>query len=194
MERDANELLREVCHRHPHKVFTADFREGFLDGYKDFLTYGGPIRPPAMPALKYRNAFYLSAEGHAQVRDWFLGFQYGAECAQSTGRRQYYTLPVLVTDQPPVPPLNIEVIPPPPEGLSTDDAKKKETPAPKAEKRRQRRSRSRRSPRRRKPPPPEGRSAQSGPAEGGDSESNARQPSGSAGSEGGTPRRSCRSC
>lgn len=129
IEKDSEELLKIIAGKHPHKVFSCDFRDGFKDGYRDFLIYGGPCRPPAAPPPKYRTAKYLTPHGHCEVRDYFLGFQYGVECADSTGRRQFFTLPILVTDPTPPPPLDIVVLPEPPEGLSTDK-KKEVTPAP----------------------------------------------------------------
>ena len=121
--KDAEDVLREVCNRHAIKVFSKDFRKGFDDGYRDFLTFGGPIRPPAQAPPHYRTAQYLSPEGHCQVREYFLGFQYGAEVAQSTGRRQFFTHLVLMTDPPPPMPLDITVIPPPPDAVPTDPSK-----------------------------------------------------------------------
>ena len=123
IEEDAEELLKTIAGRHPHKEFTHDFRSGFKDGYRDFLIYGGPIRPPASPPPRYRTAKSLTPHGHCKVRDYNLGFLYGAECAEATGKRQFFTLPILVTDQAPPPPLDIIVLPPPPDGLSTDGKK-----------------------------------------------------------------------
>jgi len=129
IKKDAEDMLREVCHRHANKVFSKEFREGFLDGYRDFLTYGGPIRPPAQAPPHYRTAQYLSPEGHCKVREYFLGFQYGSECAQTTNRRQFFTHLVLMQEGQAPTPLEITVIPPPPE-VMTGDAKKPTVPAP----------------------------------------------------------------
>lgn len=129
IRKDAEAVLKEVSARHPHKVFSPDFRCGFYDGFKDYLEFGGPCRPPASPPPKYRTPHYLTPEGHCQVRDYFLGFQYGIDCAISTGMRKYYVLPILMTDEQPPPALNIVVLPPPPE----DDGKKEIAPPPKLE-------------------------------------------------------------
>ncbi|CAN5532828.1 hypothetical protein BH11PLA2_BH11PLA2_39300 [soil metagenome] len=115
LHHEARDVLKEVCNRHPHKVFSGDFRHGFVDGYFDFMEYGGPVRPPAMPPAKYRTAKYLTPEGQCQIRDYNLGFLYGAQCAESTGRRQYFTVPVLVTPTTPPPQLNITTLPPLPD-------------------------------------------------------------------------------
>lgn len=126
---DADAVLKEIAVRHPKRVFSHDFIYGFHDGFRDYLEFGGPCRPPASPPPKYRIPQYLSPEGHCAVRDYFLGFQYGVDCAIATGMRQYYTLPILVTDASPPPPLNIVVLPSPP-----DESNKKETaPPPKAD-------------------------------------------------------------
>jgi hypothetical protein len=116
----AGEALAECADRHPKKVFTYEFRDGFVDGFVDYLDSGGPCLPPAIPPYKYRSHKYLSPEGHAKVRDYFLGFKYGVDVAVATGWRPYLTIPVLVVEQGPLPPLNITALPAPPNGLSTD--------------------------------------------------------------------------
>jgi hypothetical protein len=130
---DARAALVECGGRHPRKVFTAEFRDGFVDGYSDYLQNGGPAVPPAVPPDRYRKAEYLSPEGHARVRDYMLGFKYGADVAVATGRRPFFTVPVLVSDAPPPQPPNVVVLPAPPDGLSTDPpAGPKPAPAPPA--------------------------------------------------------------
>lgn len=131
MDKDADRVLREIGNRHPHRAFTKDFRDGFHVGFKDFLTYGGPALPPVAPPEQYRNAKYLTPEGHCMVRDWFLGFTYGVQCAEATGMRQFYTLPVLVSDMQPPPPLDIVVLPAPPNPDATQPAAPEVAPVPK---------------------------------------------------------------
>lgn len=95
----AREAWREVADQHARQAFTAEFRDGFLDGYADYLDRGGDGQPPAAPPARYaHNPKYLSPEGHALVRHYFLGFRYGAEVAVASGRRQFFTVPVLIPD------------------------------------------------------------------------------------------------
>jgi hypothetical protein len=94
--RDAWQIVR--C-EFPRKVFSAEFRDGFIDGYSDYLDRGGDGQPPAAPPLRYtQNKKYYTPEGHALMRDYLLGFQYGTEVAIATGQRQFLTVPVLIPD------------------------------------------------------------------------------------------------
>jgi hypothetical protein len=96
---DAREAWRAVRAEYPRRCFTAEFHDGFLDGYSDHLDRGGDGTPPATPPLRYtRHARYFTPEGHVLLKDYFLGFRYGAEVAAATGRRQFLTVPVLVPD------------------------------------------------------------------------------------------------
>lgn len=120
LREDARLALREVSCQHPRKTFTDEFRDGFIDGYVDYLNNGGPALPPAVAPTRYRKSSYFTVEGHALVRDYFLGFKYGCDVAVATGRRPIYTTPVVISEEVPVVPLHSVVMPSPPPGLSTD--------------------------------------------------------------------------
>lgn len=77
---------------------SADFADGFQDGYADYLESGGNGTPPAVPPARYRRREFLNPEGHARVRDYFAGFQVGIEDAAASGRRPFLTVPVLLAD------------------------------------------------------------------------------------------------
>lgn len=112
IHRRAREAWQTVRAEFPRKMFTAEFRDGFLDGYSDYLDRGGEAQPPAVPPLRYtQNKKYFTPEGHALVRDYFLGFQYGTEVAIATGARQYFTVPVLIPEQA-SPPHLLDPLPP----------------------------------------------------------------------------------
>ena len=82
-----------------------EFREGFLDGYVDYLDRGGPAHLPAMPPSKYtRHPRYFTPEGHARLQQYFLGFQLGQQQAITSGQRRYLTVPVLLPSPPAEPP------------------------------------------------------------------------------------------
>lgn len=97
---DAKDAFRELKRRCGHKAFSEDFEEGFVDGYADTLERGGDPIPPAVPPLKYRRGRFLNPEGHARIHDYFAGFQQGGETAVASGKRQFLTVPVLLTDPP----------------------------------------------------------------------------------------------
>ena len=82
--------------------FSDDYRAGFIDGFVDYLTYGGtaPIGldeapvVPAVPPPKYRSAKAMSPEGHTAAEEWFMGFRHGSATALASGLRQLVTVPV----------------------------------------------------------------------------------------------------
>jgi hypothetical protein len=107
---EAEDVLKELCGRRG-RVFADDFKDGFVDGYADFLERGGNTAPPAVPPLKYRRGRFLNPDGHARIHDYFAGFKMGMDTAAQTGKRQFYTVPVLVPDPLPDPTVNARQIP-----------------------------------------------------------------------------------
>jgi hypothetical protein len=102
---DARAAWREVRNQYARRAFSAEFRDGFIDGYTDYLDRGGAAQPPATPPLRYtRHQKYYTPEGHALIRDYYLGFQYGVDVAIATGQRQYLTVPILIPDVEAAPP------------------------------------------------------------------------------------------
>jgi hypothetical protein len=115
LRREGHAAFAEVKRQYPRRAFSHDFECGFVDGYQDYLDNGGKADIPPMPPLHYRRAKYLNPEGHAKIRDYFLGFKHGVDVAVATGCRPFYTVPILVAEQGELPPLNITVLPPPPD-------------------------------------------------------------------------------
>jgi len=105
LRRQARVAFQEVCGEYPDRAFSDPFREGFIDGYVDYLDRGGNGSMPAVPPVRYtRHPRYYTEEGQCLIKEWFLGFKYGQEVAIATGRRQYLTVPVLLPEPPPQPP------------------------------------------------------------------------------------------
>lgn len=96
-----------VCQEHPETPCSADYAEGFVDGYADHLENGGPVRPPVVPPLRYRRSKYFTPDGQAAVREYVAGFQTGAETAAKSGRRDLLLVPVVLANPQPDPPLKI---------------------------------------------------------------------------------------
>jgi hypothetical protein len=82
------------------QAVSEDYEDGFVDGYADALERGGEPLPPAVPPTKYRRGRFLNADGHARIHNYFAGFQHGATCAASSGKRQFLTVPIMLPDQP----------------------------------------------------------------------------------------------
>jgi hypothetical protein len=100
--RAAWETSRFDC---PEHAESAAFRDGFIDGYVDYLDRGGNASLPAVPPAKYtRHKEYFTENGQCLVKEYFLGFKLGQEVAIATGRRQLLTVPVLLPQEPTGPP------------------------------------------------------------------------------------------
>ena len=120
LKAESRTVWRDICRQFSGRTFTPEFADGFTDGYADHLENGGTPSPPAVPPLRYRRANYLTPQGHPLIRDYMIGFQYGAEVASATGKRQFLTVPILLPEnQAQEPPLNVSRYPTPPE-TSTD--------------------------------------------------------------------------
>lgn len=130
LKTESRNVWRDICRQFPARTFSPEFADGFTDGYADHLENGGPPGPPIVPPLRYRRANYLTAEGHALIRDYLIGFQYGAEVAVATGKRNFLTVPVLLKDAPAETPLNVVRYPTPPRTSTDGPEKPGETPLP----------------------------------------------------------------
>ncbi len=130
LDAESRETFQQVCRQFPACTFTPEFADGFTDGYVDYLEHGGTPSPPAVPPLRYRRSNYLTPHGHALVRDYLVGFQYGAEVAVATGQRQFLTVPVLLPEQSPDVPLAVTRLPAPPETSTDSVAPAKPAPVP----------------------------------------------------------------
>jgi hypothetical protein len=112
LQRQAQQAWRQV--RAQYEGYAPEFREGFIDGYVDYLDRGGPLGPPAVPPARYwRQARYYTAEGHARLQQYFAGFQLGQQEALASGQRQYLTVPVLLPPPAQEPPVFRTASPPP---------------------------------------------------------------------------------
>src|SRR5262249_47911814 len=80
-----NQHNRETREEH----HSADYRDGFIAGYADFLEWGGNGTPPAVPPFHYWLLHGQSPEGHQAAEDWFAGFRHGAAVAHQSGVRQW---------------------------------------------------------------------------------------------------------
>jgi len=89
----ANELWAQFQASTPDKMFSKSFRDGFQEGFADYLYAGGSGNPPPLPPRWYWKAGYGTPEGHQAIDDWFAGFRQGAGVAQSSGYRNLVTIP-----------------------------------------------------------------------------------------------------
>lgn len=97
----AEEAWTEVVSQYPDvEGYSCDYRDGFLEGFADYLNFGGHGEPPNVPPPRYRRAKYATPEGYSAIEDWFAGFRHGAATAHASGLRQLVTLPVIIPPDP----------------------------------------------------------------------------------------------
>src|SRR5439155_20779353 len=89
----AEAAWQEITKANPDPSYSPDYVCGFKDGFADFLYAGGTGEPPPLPPRQYWKIKYETAEGHQAIEDWFAGFRHGASVAQTTGYRQWVTIP-----------------------------------------------------------------------------------------------------
>lgn len=75
------------------KCSSADFADGFKDGYIDFLKYGGNGKAPYVPPRKYWHSRFRTPEGYLAASDWFAGFSHGSATARESNGRRWNVLP-----------------------------------------------------------------------------------------------------
>ncbi len=132
LRQQARAAWQEVQSQYPDAV--PEFREGFLDGYVDYLDRGGNGSPPAVPPAKYtRHPRYFTPQGHWRLQQYFAGFQLGQELAMASGQRQYLTVPVQLSPPAAEPPrFRVEPSPErrPPSDRPTDSSEPAVLPPP----------------------------------------------------------------
>ena len=87
------EAFKQMALAFPDQGFSCAYREGFVDGFADYLDWGGNGEPSvfAPPGFRLNNS--LTPAGYANEQDWFAGFRHGAATAKASGLRNLVTLP-----------------------------------------------------------------------------------------------------
>lgn len=118
--------------------YSCDYRRGFVDGYTDYLDYGGTGEPPPVPPPSYRLTGYLNPDGLAAMDDWTIGFRHGAATAKASRLRELSLLPIHLGPVVPQPIVNApkardkaEALPPPKKVDPPTEMKPAEQPADK---------------------------------------------------------------
>lgn len=76
-----------------------DYKNGFLEGFSDYLYRGGEGQPPVIPPRGYWNLRFLNQFGKSSVNDWYEGFRQGAQDCKSRGLREMWVVPTsLIAD------------------------------------------------------------------------------------------------
>jgi len=75
-----------------------DYRKGFIDGYADYVQFGGNGEPPPLPPRCYWAK--ESPDGRQKAFDWFAGFRRGAAAAIQSRARELILVPSSLSSQP----------------------------------------------------------------------------------------------
>ncbi len=70
------------------------FRDGFVEGFIDYVEAGGTGEPPYLPPLRYRLTHYRTENGIAVIENWYAGFRQGALAARGSGLRELNYVPL----------------------------------------------------------------------------------------------------
>lgn len=89
----AEETWQSLAHADPGQHHSADYVQGFKDGFADYLQAGGSGEPPPLPPRHYWKMTYETPQGHQAIEDWFAGFRLGAAVARESGYREWVTIP-----------------------------------------------------------------------------------------------------
>lgn len=87
----ANQALSESCGSEMSRDFEQGFQTAFLD-----IANGGSGALPAVPPPRYWTAAYRTTWGHHKAREWFEGYQAGANAAKCGALREAQTVPTSV--------------------------------------------------------------------------------------------------
>lgn len=96
LRKEAEAAWRSFAGEHPEWCEGKDFKDGFVDGFADYLDIGGKGEPPAIPPKRYRTNKYLNPEGFQAIDLYFAGFATGSRLAKESGLRDTLVVPVLV--------------------------------------------------------------------------------------------------
>jgi len=88
----AKEAFEHFEAHHAETPPSPDYRHGFIEGFADYLTFGGSGAPPVVPPRRYWNLPDRDPTGHTAVQDWFAGFAAGASEAKISGLREQFTV------------------------------------------------------------------------------------------------------
>ncbi len=78
---------------HPDACASSYFSQGFVDGFADYLNYGGNGQPPPVPPWRYQRYRYKNPDGLEADEEWFAGFRAGAAAAIASGLRRLEVVP-----------------------------------------------------------------------------------------------------
>ena len=108
----AEQAWKEVAGKTPKHGGSADYAEGFKEGFADHL-YRGTTEPPPVPPKEYRAPRYQTPDGYRAGEEWLAGFRHGVQEARARGLREWITGPSSMRVEPASVPIGEPVAVPP---------------------------------------------------------------------------------
>ena len=79
----------------PDAPISANYEQGFREGFVDFVFAGGTGEPPPIPPRRFWRTMYRNPEGDQTIADWTAGFRVGAAAARDNGYRKRALVPAV---------------------------------------------------------------------------------------------------
>lgn len=93
-QREARLLAKQSWAENPlNGTASPDYKNGFMEGFADYLYRGGSGEPPVVPPRGYWNLRFLNQFGKVSVNDWYTGFRAGAADCKARGLRDMWLVP-----------------------------------------------------------------------------------------------------
>ena len=83
----AEQELRQQSFECSNSIQQADFNDGFIDGFVEYVHLGGSGEPPPIPPRRYWNIANRSLAGRERVNQWYEGYRSGSRTAADGGYR-----------------------------------------------------------------------------------------------------------
>jgi hypothetical protein len=89
----AEEAWSEYRGQNPDAATSADYYDGFRNGFVDYCFAGGSGEPPPVPPRRFWRTIYRNAMGDQSIADWSTGFRAGSGAARTGGYRKRAVVP-----------------------------------------------------------------------------------------------------
>lgn len=89
----AEEAWSEYQGREPGATTSANYYDGFRNGFVDYCFAGGSGEPPPIPPRRFWRTMYRNESGDRSFADWSAGFRAGASAARAGGYRKRAVVP-----------------------------------------------------------------------------------------------------
>ena len=93
LKKEAEHAWKCVCDQPRHSAYSHPYKEGFIEGFIDYVD-AGEGEPPFVPPLRFRLSKHRTEDGLQMIEDWYAGFRHGAAVARESGLRELSLVPM----------------------------------------------------------------------------------------------------